>query len=50
MNEDIDCWWVQFKGLEACKKCELNGTKACYGTKSIKEFKQGKRKPYKKFK
>ena len=29
-----ECWAVQFQGKEACKKCELKGTKEC-GAKNI---------------
>ncbi len=29
-GQHIDCFPIQFRGLEACEKCELNNTKLCY--------------------
>jgi len=34
-----DCWLIQIKGLEACKTCEVKGTKECGGKNIIKKLK-----------
>lgn len=33
-----DCWLIQFKGLIACKTCELKGTDECGGRDTLKKL------------
>ena len=35
-----DCWMIQFKGLDACKKCEFKNTNECGGGATLKKMKQ----------
>lgn len=37
-----ECWLIQFKGLEACKTCELKGKRDCGGKKIRKTLKNNK--------
>lgn len=37
-----DCWLVQFWGLSACNRCELEGKDGCGGKAILKKIKAGK--------
>lgn len=41
-NLTSDCWMVQFWGLSACKRCELEGSEDCGGKKILEKIKAGK--------
>jgi len=40
-----ECWEIQIKGLEACKKCEFLHTKDCGGKRIRKAMLAGEKKP-----
>jgi len=38
-----DCWMVQFRGLSACKSCNLKNTRNCGGGETLKNIKKAEK-------